>query len=84
MQKNKPEVTQPGPGLYLTEDQLPELKGWDVGKSYEMTIKVKMNSLNESEDSQSAGFEITEINGKKLGEKGYSDILEEPEETEEE
>lgn len=76
----KSEIVPSGPSLYLDEKQLPEIRGWDVGKSYEMTIKVKMTSLNETEENQSAGFEITEINDNKLGEKSYSDIVEEDDE----
>lgn len=79
MKKDKIEPMKMAPTLYLDSKQLPEIKGWDVGDSYELTIKVKMVSLSETETGQSASFEITEINDNKLGEKSYSELTEDEE-----
>jgi hypothetical protein len=44
------------PYISLNAKQLPEIKKWEVGKEYEMTVKVKMNSY--SENKSLSGSEI--------------------------
>ncbi|MCK9578712.1 hypothetical protein M0R01_04480 [bacterium] len=36
------------PYISFNAKQLPEIKDWEVGKEYEMKIKIKMNSYSES------------------------------------
>lgn len=60
------------PGFSLSKEELPKIKKWEVGKTYEMKIKVKMTSyrenkyLGEQTDNVSAGFDIIgiEVEGK--------------------
>ena len=49
------------PSFDITDDDLPEIKDWKVGKMYEMRIKVRMKSLNSREEKTNAGFEIDSL-----------------------
>ena len=61
------------PSFSLKKEELPEVKKWEVGNTYEMKIKVKMTSysenryLEEKEENVRAGFDIigVEVEGKK-------------------
>jgi hypothetical protein len=53
------------PSLYLTAEDLPAIKDWEVGKTYELAIKVIQTSKNQDEvngkKNLSARFEIKGI-----------------------
>jgi len=64
------------PSFSITADDLPAIKNWEVGKTYELKIKVKMESLREEEKKTHAGFEmqgIEIIENKKGFEQDYAD-----------
>lgn len=58
------------PGFGLKKEELPEIKKWEVGKTYEMKVKVKMTSYSENkyledrEDRTRAEFEIIGVEAK--------------------
>lgn len=37
------------PRISFTEDELPEIKEWSVGKKYKLEIKVEMTGINKME-----------------------------------
>lgn len=54
------------PTLYLDTTDLPAIKDWETGKTYEVTVRMKMKSRNEhTEESgstrMSASFEISSM-----------------------
>ena len=52
------------PSIHLNEDQLKEIKNWQVGENYTLILEVTQKSQRESEDSSkkiSASFEIMKI-----------------------
>ena len=61
------------PSFSLKKEELPEIKKWEVGETYEMKVKVKMTSYSENrylEDKKEnvrARFDIVgvEVEGKK-------------------
>jgi hypothetical protein len=38
------------PTLHLSEEDLPEIKNWDVDKTYNLIVKVKMTGKNAGEE----------------------------------
>jgi len=40
-------ITEPPSTLDLKASEVPEIKNWDVGKTYTLTLKVKMKSKSE-------------------------------------
>lgn len=50
---------------------LPEIKKWDVGKTYKLEVTAKMTSKNEGgwsgDQPLTASFEITKINDNEVG-----------------
>jgi len=63
------------PSFSITGEDLPEVKKWEVGKTYELKIKVRMKSLTEQEKKTRAELEIqgVEIAKKKNYEKEYAE-----------
>ena len=65
------DLIEGGPGYWpeqirFTADQLPEIKKWEVGKEYEITIKCKMMSYElekkaDKKGREHAKFEITAV-----------------------
>lgn len=55
----------PQPTLYLTDKDLPELKTWDIGKTYNLEITVKLISRSEREydgkKEMTGSFDVTNI-----------------------
>ena len=49
------------PSFLITADDLPAVKNWDVGKTYELKIKVRMKSLTEQEKKTRADLEIQAV-----------------------
>ena len=50
------------PTLYLTNKDLPEIKTWKVGESYDLIVSVKQVSLHDSGNgNMSASFEIQNV-----------------------
>lgn len=49
------------PSLYLSSEDLPDIKDWEVKEEYFLLLKVKMKSKNAREDECSADFDIHEI-----------------------
>lgn len=52
------EASMPGPCVYLSSDQMPEMKNWEVGETYQLVIEVVQKSKNETEDRTSGEFEL--------------------------
>jgi len=46
------------PSFYMSAEQMPEIKDWEVGKKYQLIIEVEQISKNEHENSVHASFEI--------------------------
>lgn len=74
--------SKPQPMIHgLSAVNLPEIKGWKVGNSYEVTAKLKMTSLSENEyegkKEISASFEIVNINDRDFKDKSYKDLVDE-------
>lgn len=62
----EPYSENPQPNLYLTEKVLPEIKNWEIGKEYDLMIKVKMTGIREQDYGMDKGkvtadFKITQI-----------------------
>lgn len=56
----------PQPSLNLNEQILPEITDWKIGKTYTLTVEVKMTGIRHSEyghdkGKASADFKITKI-----------------------
>lgn len=50
------------PTLWLTSKDLPEIKGWKVGESYDLIVNVKQTGVHQSKDGMlSADLEIQSI-----------------------
>ena len=49
------------PSFSITADDLPAVKNWDVGKTYELKTKVRMKSLTEQEKKTRADLEIQAV-----------------------
>jgi hypothetical protein len=47
--------------MHLEIDSFPEMENWQVGKEYEISMKVKMTGRNKSKYSNCGDFEIKEI-----------------------
>lgn len=64
------------PSFTITAKDLPAIKNWEVGNTYEVKIKVKMESLTEKEERTRAELEIQGIEvveNKKSFEQDYAD-----------
>ena len=46
------------PSFYTNDEQIPELKHWEVGEKYRLVVDVIQKSKEEVEKSTSARFEI--------------------------
>ena len=54
------------PSIHLTSKDLPEIKEWEVGKTYHLVLEVKEKSkTEETPGSISASFDIVKIGIKK-------------------
>jgi hypothetical protein len=53
--------------IRFNDNQLPEIKDWKVGESYEVSIIVKQRSLNENKKGFNADFDVVAV--KPLGDK---------------
>ena len=49
------------PTIYFNSKDLPELKDWEVGKTYEMKIRIKQISMLEEKEHISGSFNIIGI-----------------------
>lgn len=50
------------PSIHLNQKQLPEIKDWEVGKNYEIALKVRQTSKREDDDKKISGsFDIVGI-----------------------
>ncbi len=50
------------PTIHLTSKDLPEIKNWKVGESYDLIISVKQTGLNEGQNGMMmASFEIQSV-----------------------
>ena len=60
-----PEGSFPGepifPSFHLTEGDLPQVKDWDVGEEYTLTVKVKMEGKNDTPRGIEGRFEIHKV-----------------------
>lgn len=66
-----PKYEKPKPSLHITEDELPAIKKWEVGKTYKVVAHVKMvhhaegkeYSYGEDKDSKkhTARFEVHKV-----------------------
>ena len=57
------------PRLSLNEKQLPDIKSWQVGKSYKVTLEVELVALRKDEYGKSpltGDFKISKVNDKNL------------------
>jgi hypothetical protein len=56
------ELERPKPSIMLTDKEVPELKNWEVGKTYPLSFKkARLKSIRESYEDKSileANFEI--------------------------
>lgn len=61
------EYKKPKPRFDLTEDELPEIKDWTVGKKYKLVLNVEMVSQSKGrewdrdDDQHRASFEIGKV-----------------------
>ncbi len=54
--------TQSKPSMYISSKDLPELKKWKVGESYDLIVNVKQVSLSQNSDGTMNGtFEVQNI-----------------------
>ena len=59
------------PSLTLSEDDIPELKKWKVGKTYNLEIEVKQKSMHQDPKGKMSGnFEVISV---EVCEPGQSD-----------
>jgi hypothetical protein len=49
------------PSLSVDEKDLPELKDWKVGESYELSVTAKLVSLNGEGDKMTGRFEVSKV-----------------------
>lgn len=49
------------PMLHVSGDMLPDIKDWNVGKTYTVTIEMKQTGMHESDGKVSGDFEIISI-----------------------
>lgn len=49
------------PSFRLELEHIPEAKKWEIGKSYNIALKVKMVGISQSRFDNSADFEVHEI-----------------------
>ena len=67
--KSYPKIESPPkyrPTLHLDQSQLPAIKDWKAGETYDITLKVKMNTMTMNEFNKShATFEILETGTEK-------------------
>lgn len=68
------EETKSNPRLHLCAEQLPEIKNWKVGQTYELKLKVKQVGLTMStcDNEMHADFEILKIKPEGKKEEKYS------------
>ena len=60
------------PIVHFQDNQFPSLKGWEIGETREVSLKLKMTSLRSDENEISAGFDVVAIknsSGKKFDSK---------------
>lgn len=47
------------PSFHVNSKQIPEIKNWEVGKKYRLTIEVEQKSMNEGDDGvRGASFDL--------------------------
>ena len=50
------------PTLHLTVKDLPVIKDWKIGKTYQFTLQVKLTSMSQHRDMpMEAGFEVQSV-----------------------
>ena len=49
------------PSLHLSDKDLPAIKKWKVGKTYNLTVQVRQTSLSVDDRGTHASFEIRKI-----------------------
>ncbi len=50
------------PFIHLSSKELPELKKWEVGKTYKIILEIKQKSMSEDSNKEiSASFDIIKI-----------------------
>lgn len=55
------DIVPPKPTIHLDSKTLPAVKKWQVGKTYEIHMKVRLKDLHEEYDNKNelgAGFEV--------------------------
>lgn len=66
------------PSFRITENDLPEIKDWSVGKKYKLMIEVEMKNVGKSEWSNDktieASLTITKLAVEKGGEMSFADL----------
>ncbi len=63
------------PSFHVTQDQMPEVKGWKVGGKYKLMVEIEQTSKYDSKQSTSGDFNI--IAYKHLAEKDVKDMNDE-------
>lgn len=67
------------PTLYLTTNDLPDIKNWKVGQSYEVIVKIKQTSVHQSEGMpMGASFEVQEVEYPDAEEMDMGDVADMP------
>lgn len=47
------------PTVHFNDSQVPEIKDWSVGKTYQVVLEIKQTSMNQNKDkSVDANFEV--------------------------
>lgn len=60
------------PHLDLSSDEIPEIKKWEVGKTYKLVLEVKQTSKREDKDKKiSSCFEVRKVG---VEDKAYKDL----------
>ena len=57
----------------LSEKEVPDIKNWEIGKEYEVKLKLKQMSKSEDDMGVSGNFEVVNEDGKKEAEDSEED-----------
>ena len=64
------------PHLDLSSDEVKEVKNWEVGKSYKLSLEVKMTQKREDKDKKiSACFEVRKVGAEDKERKELADKI---------
>lgn len=62
------------PFIFVDDKQLPEIKNWSVGETYELIVKVSLKNVNVSENRVSADLQVEKMMVPEEEEKDIDDM----------